>query len=148
MKSKNYLIYKTKPYSVDPSYSHLEIILQWWDGEWITNLYSKVTKKHFQHRPFHNQEDAERDFINREYLPHPPESPWKRGHWSNDEIIGILERNTYPDPTTVGEYEVNHALEFIIDEFRGFKMSDQEFGAMAYNMEDGNIYHVGPLPPL
>ena len=61
----NYIIYKQEPYSNHPSYHYLERVLQFYKGKWITNLYSKVTGKHFQHRYFEKEEDSLKDFDNR-----------------------------------------------------------------------------------
>jgi hypothetical protein len=60
----NYHIYKQEPYSTHPAYQYLERVLQWYRGEWITNLYCKTTGKHFQHK-YHSSQELALEHYNR-----------------------------------------------------------------------------------
>lgn len=74
----------------------------------------------------------------------------KRSGWTNKEVIDLLENLMMPvDPAGLGDYYDGHnaALHHAIDEFNDFERPATESGAMAYNPQTGEIFHIGPPLP-
>jgi hypothetical protein len=72
----------------------------------------------------------------------------KRDHWTNEEVISILEGMKQvgrEGKCLTGDW--NMALEVAISQFCDFKRSEGEFAAMAYDPETQDIIVVGPPLP-
>lgn len=82
------------------------------------------------------------------YQPDP--ANLKRTNWTTEEVIGLIEGCRLYDmdgkeDTTFGTH--SDAITLVRHCFEDFLRPDTESGAMAYDPESGNVYHIGPHLP-
>lgn len=74
---------------------------------------------------------------------------WKRDNWKNEEVIRLIEGQKLLNSS--GEEDEyckrwNEVVDSIAEQFQDFMRPVEEFGAMAYCVEDEVVYHVGKIP--
>lgn len=86
------------------------------------------------------------------------ETRLKRSNWMNDEVIDILKgcklvprrkKDDADDADGIDEYvaNANAGLEAAIDIFYDMSRPLEYMGALAYEVDTGDIVHVGTIPP-
>lgn len=74
---------------------------------------------------------------------------FQRTNWSNEQILHFLDGQKIVNGAgEVDEHcqEFNDVVDDIKEFFRGFTVSEEEFGAMGYCVEEDAVYHIGALP--
>lgn len=71
----------------------------------------------------------------------------KRDHWTNEEVIDILNGLKTVGKPNEETSSWNFALDTAITQFWDFLRPTEEYGAMAYNPETQEIVVVGPPLP-
>lgn len=72
---------------------------------------------------------------------------FKRDNWTNEEIIEFLKGQQLDKTSHEQRDWFNFGIEVCIEMFEDFSRPQEESGAMAYCVEDKQIYHIGQILP-
>lgn len=74
---------------------------------------------------------------------------FKRTNWTTEEVIELIrgQKLVKGDGTIKGCEVYNEAVEDVADMFYDFLRPQDDFGAMAYVVEDKEVVHIGPILP-
>ena len=76
----------------------------------------------------------------------------KRNKWTTEEVIKILKGQLLTDNEGNSDnlpediQNMNRGIEQCIEEFEGFTLPVDQYGAIAYCPENNVVYHIGPEP--
>lgn len=75
----------------------------------------------------------------------------KRDNWTNQELIAIIKGQTIcqgDGSPSIDPYFMayNDGLLALVQHINSFVIPEKEFGALAFDTEDGVTYHIGEIP--